>query len=568
MKKIVFALMGSLLLLASCTKTEEAANPYRKVVEYKPTTFTMTVPGTLTDINAAWISMTQSGTTATFTTKLNTTGLIRRAEYPIAGGGVCVVSQKSSDLDASLNVGLAGFGDDYASVKVNVSTANLDDYAAWGVLYSKENNRDGATKQAAPSMFTAGDNTITISNLEENTMYYIWAYVESLEGMTVMTDTPYGFTKPIVVAAGDDLQAALDAAPEYSEVRVEAGAVFAGGICLRPNVTLSGGWENGFTEQSVSNKSIIDGGGVINCVFVGFNPQTKVKEPLEEPATITNFELRNGYADDIVNKGGGVYVCGDVVIDNCYIHDNTSTNRGGAILTAEDVPGTMIVKNCVIKDNVSTGHHAGGICLDGGQNKTAYIINNLMEGNFAKKYDGYCGTLMIYNPMEVYVVNNTITGNKNFDENNGNPWFTIQTRRDITMFMVNNIVAGNLSAIKGADDVFYRQAYQAKLDCVSTEDGDARPECIVRNNIIEGGIYGDGKPEPDFHRGNFIMEVGFDLNTIFAAAGNVKYMPTGKALEGDYSDDVAAILKNYGTDLLGNNRVVDGKINMGCYQVQ
>lgn len=568
MKKIVFAFLGAMLLLASCAKTEQVANPYRKVVEYKPSTFTMTVPGNLTDINASWISMTQSGTTATFTTKLNTTGLIRRAEYPIAGGGVCVISQKSSDLDAVMAVTVTDFGVDYATVKVNVSTDNLDDYAAWGVLYSKDNNRDGATKQAAASMFKAGDNTITISNLEKNTMYYIWAYVESLEGMTVLTDAPYGFLKPFEVSAGDDLQAVLDAAPEYSEVRVEAGAVFDGGICLRPNVTLSGGWEKEFSTQSATNKSIIDGGGVINCVFVGFNPQTKVKEPLEEPATITNFELRNGYANDIVNKGGAVYVCGDVVIDNCYIHDNVSTNRGGAILTAEDVDGTCVIKNCVIRNNESTGHHAGAICFDGSKNRVAYVINNLLEGNFASRFTGYCGTLMIYNPGTIYVINNTFTGNKNYDDGPNDPWFTIQTRRDISLFMVNNIVAGNLSALQEDPDNFYRQAYQAKLDCVCNEDGTPRPETIVRNNIIEGGIYGDGKPEPDFHRGNFIMEVGFDLNTIFAPAGDVLYMPLGQALEGDYSEDVAAIMKNYGTDLLGKPRVVNGKINMGCYQVQ
>ena len=560
--------MGAALVFAGCSKTaEQSANPYRKVVDYKPSTFTMTVPGTLTDVNAAWISMSQSGTTATFTTKLNTTGLVRRAEYPIQGGGTLVVSQKSEELDAVINLSLASFGDDFATMNVEIASSNLDDYASWGILYSKEKELSGAKKQTAASMFSAGSNKITLSDLEPNTQYFIWGWVESLEGMQVVSDA-YGFLKPTVVPAGGDLQAAIDSAPADSEVRVEGGAVFAGGICLKADVTVSGGWNSSFTEQSADNKSIIDGGNAINCVFVGFNPDTKTKAPLESPATITNFEIRNGYADEIVNKGGGVYVCGDVVIDNCYIHDNTSTNRGGAILTAEDVPGTMIVRNCVIKDNVSTGHHAGGICLDGGENKTAYIINNLMEGNFAKKYDGYCGTLMIYNPMEAYVVNNTITGNKNFDEDNGGPWFTIQTRRDITMFMVNNIVAGNLSAIKGADDEFYRQAYQAKLDCVSKEDGTPRPETIVRNNIIEGGIYGDGKPEPDFHKGNTILEVGFDLSTIFENPASGNYMPKGAALEGDYSDDVAKIMKNYGKDLLGNNRVVDGKINMGCYQAQ
>ncbi len=562
MKKILFAILGVALLAVSCGKVKEEANPYRKVVDYKPSTFTMTVPGNLTPINASWITMTQSGTTATFTTKLNTTGLVRRAEFPIAGGGVCVISQKTQDLDAALALSVAAFGDDYATIAVDVNTSNLDDYAGWGVLFSKENDKSKATKQSGTTALVAGKNKITLSNLEKNTMYYIWGYVESLEGMKVESDKPFGFIKPIVVAQGEDLQAAINSAPAYSEVRVAAGAVFPGGVCLKADVTVSGGWENGFTEQNVDKKSVIDGNNTVNCVFVGFNPQTKVKEPLESPATISNFELRNGYANDIVNKGGGIYVCGDVIVDNCYIHDNTSTNRGGALLTAEGVDGTCIVKNSIIKDNVSTGHHAGGFCFDGEANQKVYLINNLITGNFAKKFDGYCAAVMIYKNVEMYMINNTITANKNYDENDGSPWFCIQTREQIKMFMVNNIVAGNLSAIKDNPDVFYRQAYQAKLDCVVRED------CVVRSNIIEGGIYGDGKPEPDAEKGNIIPKVGFDLTTIFADPAKGDYMPKGDALNGDYSDDVAKIMKDYGKDLLGKNRVVDGKINMGCYQVQ
>jgi len=573
--------MGAALVFAGCSKTaEQSANPYRKVVDYKPSTFTVSVPGTLTDVNADWISMTQNGSTASFTTKLNTTGLIRRAEYPIQGGGTLVVSQKSGDLDAVITLALASFGDDFATMNLDITSANLDDYASWGVFYSLKKELSGAKKQAAASMFVSGNNQITISDLEPNTQYYIWGYVESLEGMQVVSDA-FGFLKPTVVPAGGDLQAAIDSAPADSEVRVEGGAVFAGGICLKADVTVSGGWNSSFTEQSADNKSIIDGGNAINCVFVGFNPDTKTKTPLESPATITNFEIRNGYADEIVNKGGGFYVCGDVVIDNCYIHDNVSTSRGGALLTAEDVDGTCVIKNCVIKNNMSTGHHAGAICFDGSKNRVAYVINNLMEGNFAKKFTGYCGTLMLYNPGTIYVINNTIIGNKNYDDGPDDPWFTIQTRRDISLFMVNNIVAGNLSALQEDPDNFYRQEFQAKLDCISEEDGvTLRSETVVRNNIIEGGIYGDYYEVPggdtknmplstDLYKGNNIIPVcGFDLKTIFKNPAGGDYTPVGDALKGDYSDDVAAIMKNYGKDLLGNNRVVDGKINMGCYQVQ
>lgn len=554
--------MGAVLLLCACNKQEQTANPYRKVVGYKPSTFEMTVPGTLTPIDAQWISMVQNGSKVTFTTKLNTTGLIRRAEYPIAGGGVCVISQKSQDLDAAFELKLASFGDDYATMNVNIKSDNLDDYSSWGVYYGKEKDVAKAATKKAAGMFVSGDNKMTITNLEPNTQYYIWAWVESTEGMQVVS-SPFGFLKPTVVLAGGDLQAAIDNAPKDSEVRVIGGAVFQGGICLKADVTVSGGWNETFTEQSTSKKTIIDGGGVINCVFVGFNPTTKVKEPLESPATISNFELRNGYADDKVNKGGAIYVCGDVIVDNCYIHDNVATSRGGALLTAEDVSGTCVIKNCVIKDNISTGGHGGAVCFDGGDKakQVVYLINNLIEGNFAKKYDGYA-VVMIYNPVEMYMINNTITANKNFDENNGNPWFCIQTRKDIKMFMVNNIVAGNFSAVKGDDDNFYRQAYQAKLDCVVLDN------CVVRNNIIEGGIYGDGQPEPDAEKGNVIPKVGFDLSTIFADPAKGDYMPKGDALNGDYSDDVAKIMKNYGKDLLGNSRVVGGKIAMGCYQPQ
>ncbi|MCF0176971.1 MAG: hypothetical protein HUJ94_09035, partial [Bacteroidales bacterium] len=106
MKKIFFAFIGAALLLASCAQEDLYVdqNPYRKIVEYQPLSFTMEAPGTITpDGDYSWITASQSGNTITFNTRRNTTGVIREARFSIAGkSDKLIVFQKAHGLDVKL----------------------------------------------------------------------------------------------------------------------------------------------------------------------------------------------------------------------------------------------------------------------------------------------------------------------------------------------------------------------------------------------------------------------------------------------------------------------------------
>ena len=79
MKKILYAIMGTALLLAGCTQKGEVfyQNPYRTIVEYTPSTFTIPgISGTVTPVETYdWITSNGNGS---FTVRRNTSGLVRQ----------------------------------------------------------------------------------------------------------------------------------------------------------------------------------------------------------------------------------------------------------------------------------------------------------------------------------------------------------------------------------------------------------------------------------------------------------------------------------------------------------
>ena len=174
MKKILFALAGTALLLAGCVKEKSyyiEQNPNRKIVEYTPSTFTMEVPGTLTaDADYNWITMSQSGNTATFTVRRNTTGVIREADYTISGQSLkAKIFQRAHSLDAAVTAKLTGQGLGTADIKMSFTSDFPDDYASWGIIYSTDNNVENGKDVPQSGVPVLGENEGHISGLAENT---------------------------------------------------------------------------------------------------------------------------------------------------------------------------------------------------------------------------------------------------------------------------------------------------------------------------------------------------------------------------------------------------------------
>lgn len=572
-----------LMMLVACNKQETSTeqNPYRKVLEYKPSTVTMAVPGTLTPTSSYdWLTMSQSGGTATFTTTRNFTGKIRRAEFSIAGSNfIAVISQKYGSIDASLSSSLVSQALGQATVDINISTSNIDDYASWGVIYGKENDMSKGTKLPQSSMFVAGSNQVTITGLEEGTDYYVWAYVVTTEGDVVYTSNTTGIVPPVYVLPTDDLQAAIDGAKDYAEVRVTKDHVHQGQLVMRDKVNVSGGWNSDFTEQSYTEFSVIDGGfEKVNihdpsCKGVQYQSATAktavvagtFTAPLKTGATLSQFEVRNGFNS---NDGGGISIAGNFTINHCYVHDCHSNHRGGGIMNTENVEGTIVIANTIIKD-CSTLEHGGAFSVEE-SNTTWTMVNCLIEGNVSRKGGGYCGVAMIYNHTKFYAINNTIVDNINWDEGGTPPdaraeWSIIHTRggtTDQVFTMINNLIVGNYSWCS-SDGIAYPQYYNLAVNCAS--DGNAAVN--VRNNMICGGIWKDGSA--GLNGMNTIMASDLDLTTIFQNPAASEYTPIGSAKgTGVYDSDVSSIMGAYSKDLYGNPRTSGGSIDLGCIQAQ
>lgn len=577
MKKILIALAGIALLVAGCGKVDRyiEQKPYRIIVDYLPQTVSIPgLSGTVTPVaDYDWITSNGNGS---FTLRRNTTGLIRRAEFAIAGSSdIAVVNQRAHGLDAAVTTALARNGNGEADIRLNFSTSFEDDYNGWGVIYGKENDRGKGTKLAGTGAPSTAGNLITIEGLEIGKDYFVWGYVTSTEGDVVYGSNTTGIIPPVTVKAGDDLQAIIDGAKEFAEVRVEADAKFNAPIKLRPNVTLSGGWVNGFNEQDFSRRSVIDGNNKITCVDgrVGEGNST----------TINGFELINGLT-------GGLVVSGTVTVEWCRVAYCSNSGQGGAIFCTEQKGDNLILANSIIEYNKADAH-GGGVAINGAGTSIT-VVNSLFHGNASIAQYGYTGAIHGQAGVKAYVVNNTFVENVNWRDGSSatsSPWSAIMFRNGGTHIeFVNNIVAGNWYFLPGvADnpdlhpdryDMPIKPEYLLEMQvrvADFNEIGGSDADYIVQSNVMGGVSANDfiHRAGSDAARAAAQAACTFvpnsEFNTLFVNAAAGDFHPAGKALTtGENSGVVGGILGAYTMDLDGKPRVTNGKINAGCYQAQ
>jgi len=571
MKKILFAILGTVFLFSACTKNEIPKieqNPYRLIIPYTPGTVEMTVPGTLTAVGdySSWMTMTQSGNTASFTVRRNTTGLIRRAEFTIAGESfIAAVNQEAHSLDAKLSLALAGQSLGAATVQMTLATSFGEDYATWGVIYGKESDMSKG-KDVPQSKVSVGKNTATITGLEDGVDYYFWAYVVSTEGDKVYSNM-MAVIPPVYVKAGDDLQAALEGAKEYADIRVQGGVVFTKTIKFSnscKNKSISGGWDATFSTQSMDNLTVLDLAGTGFGVWCAGDDSFG---PLDGSAEISYFEIKNTKGD----HGSAIHACGGpVTVHHCYIHDN-ECEKGAIGTREEDYSTTLTVYNCVVSDNRANAHGAAFGFGDGANyddQVMATLVNNLIINNTSYKYDGYCAVYICYNNTDLVFVNNTVVGNFNYKEYGGE-YPGMNHRGNVRSLFANNIIVGNRTSDNVTPPV--KEPFQYFF---SFDNGAG----TFAFNVYEGQLKSPGNATVS---DNYMFDAGFDITSVVANPDALDYSPRGVAVNGgtlktlEYKEnrdsakksvDIAALLDKYNTDLSGDPRVVDGKVSCGCFQ--
>ena len=568
MKKILFAIFGAALLLcASCQEQNMQIEqiPYRQVIEYTPGTYTMEVSGTVVAGNYDWISFTQSGNTLTYTVTRNTKDAIRRAEFPIQGTDEqVVISQKAHALDASLTTTVAVQGATSATFQMALTTKYGDDYASWGIIYGTESDMSKG-KNVPQKGLAVGKNFAEIEGLVEGADYFIWSYVVSTEG-DVIYSSACPMIAPVFVRAGESLQKAIDNAKEFQEIRVLGGLTFNGNIDIldaNKNKALSGGWNEDFTEQSMDNLTIIDGEDANYGIFCAAD---KDDNPLQGYFEVSYF----GFTRCKGGHGPCVHICGGpLTVHHCKIYNNTQISSKGAIGTREEDFGSdLIVYNCIFEGNIADGH---GACLGLGDGEegdivTATVVNNLFINNRSESFGGYASIFICYNHTELVFVNNTVVNNFNYmdgDDKYSGMMFRGNTRN----LIANNIIVGNtLSEDNLEPPVEFPHPNYINL---------GGSYAVLANNIIESDIK---ENQNMTSKDNQMFDAGFDYSKVISN----DYQPLGSAIGagtlGEYTItfnsgltntvSVENVLAKYDTDLAGNPRVVNGKVDLGCYQTK
>lgn len=197
----------------------------------------------------------------------------------------------------------------------------------------------------------------------------------------------------------DTIQAAVDAASSGDVILVQTATYTSTDsqvVYINDNLTLSGGWNAGFTDQT--GTSIIDGQDSRRGIEIG-NYCSECR--------IEKFKIQNGLSTHNgagISHTGGTLTLEDVIIENGYAW--TDYGQGGGIFNG----GTMNLENCSVKSNESD-HGAGGI-----HNNSQMTINNSTVSGNTCSY--YCTGAGIDNHGYLTINNSTISGNTNTSDLN------------------------------------------------------------------------------------------------------------------------------------------------------
>jgi hypothetical protein len=302
---------------------------------------------------------------------------------------------------------------------------------------------------------------------------------------------------------------------------------------LKDGVSLYGGFAG--TEDTISardiaaNPTILSGdiglGGdatdnvhhVVLAAFSSTTPTTRL-----DGFTISGGNANVSPSSITVNGqsilrsfGGGIYTfVGTNTLTNNSLSGNTAGGRGGGIYT---IGGTNTLTNNSLSGN-SAGDVGGGAFIQAGTNT---LTNNSLSGNTAD----YGGGIYTFDGT-ITLTNNSLSGNSAGSRGGG-----IYTDGD-TYTLTNNIIWGNSSGI--------------------FNDGST---LNVTYSIVQGGFTGEGNLDVD---PLFVNQPPQGLGT----SGNLRLQACSPAINvGNNADGMT-------TDLDGNDRIFDGTVDIGAYELQ
>ncbi|MDR2087069.1 MAG: T9SS type A sorting domain-containing protein [Dysgonamonadaceae bacterium] len=159
------------------------------------------------------------------------------------------------------------------------------------------------------------------------------------------------------------------------------------------------------------------------------------------------------------NDGGGLYVKnGIATVTNCMFVGNEADSGGGAMMIG-GTTGTYIANNTFYWNTTS---RYGTCSLYGAGNETTVVlVNNTFVNNdissATNKNNGGGGAVYVNWGGNVYLVNNTILGNKTLDGTDTGEGGAVYSRAG-NLFLANNVIAGNFAP--DGEDIYHNGGEQ------------------------------------------------------------------------------------------------------------
>lgn len=271
------------------------------------------------------------------------------------------------------------------------------------------------------------------------------------------------------------------------------------------------------------------------------------------------------------NNGSGLVITGSPEVSDNIFEENGMTDETGNSSAAITIKGGRpYIHNNIIRFNKSGSISAGQF----GYGINTTISNNFIYSNSSEQYNG-CGISIsnLANSSRINIVGNVIYDNHNISSEGGGILIAYTSNSEV--FVSNNTIIKNTSAILGGGIYFGRNS-----------------SATLKNNILWGNTtneatdqigYGDWARQ--VHIANCLIEYGMDslhgwedgftnidTSNIYRANPQFKdyehnyfnLMAISPCINTGTSDTTMLCLPK--TDIKGNPRITDGRIDIGAYE--
>jgi len=209
-------------------------------------------------------------------------------------------------------------------------------------------------------------------------------------------------------------------------------------VLIDRNITLSGGWNAGFTSQT--GMATIDGGGVRRGIALNSGVTAIVGWfTIQNGIQTENYGTLTLNQSNIINNIGGIYNVGTLTINNSIINNNREGGNYGVLRSM----GTLTLNNSAVSGNQDVGISSGGPLI---------LNNSIVSGNLGYGIFGGNQNLLILNSSTVsdnlsagiFTVGGATLNNSTISGNTGGQGGIVGGGGS-TIILNNSTVSGNVA---------------------------------------------------------------------------------------------------------------------------